>query len=128
MEKLIWLLSFIPARIVLAIISLINVILFENIYQRGILQGSLFSNSTFILIAVSISTIACIVSAIVGGKIGYNYVEMFRSKHWHYHSTRFYDISTKVKNMIYWAGKFACISLILIESLLLLFVIIFMVL
>ncbi len=122
MEKLIWLLTFFHARVLFVSISIVNAVLLADLHQKGILQESILSNSYFALIVGTISVVVCIVSAIVGGKIGYNYVEMFRSKFWHYHSTKYSDINSKARNVIYWACKFACITLIFIEFLLLLLI------
>ena len=113
MEKIIWLLTFFPARISVGVLSITNMMLFSSLQERGILQKSLLGNTVFEYVFGGIVSTCCIVFAILGGKIGCDYIEMFRSRSWHYHKSRFNDYNEKAKNIIYWAGKFACIPIVI---------------
>ena len=51
--------------------------------------------------------------AIWGGKLGYKYVEMTRSRRWHYRATTYNKFDSEFSNTMYWAGKLAGIPILI---------------
>ena len=114
MERFIWLLTFVPARLLLVVIGTIDFYLYSSLCDKGLLENTILCclehNKRIIIITLIISTIC----AIVGAVLGYKYVEMGRSRRWHYHATKYDDYNNQLHNTLYWAGKFALLPIILL--------------
>ena len=96
MERLLWILTYVPARILVFIWG---------------------KEHTAIMLIVAICIVLISVSfAIIGGKLGYKYVELQRSRQWHYRNTPYAGRSNKFENTLYWAGKFAFLPIIIMMS------------
>lgn len=112
MERFIWLLTFVPASMLMVITGGIDLYLLMLLQEKGILENSILNNTTFLATISSIVLILVVVSAIIGGKIGFKYVEMGRSRRWHYHANKYDDYNDQLRNTLLWAGKFACFPVI----------------
>lgn len=121
MEHLIWLLTFIPSRILLPILVVADYLLLLMLEGEGILANTVLYNTNFLAITITIFIFASIVFAIIGGVVGYKYVEMGRSRRWHYRANKFDDYNGKLVSILYWACKFACIPIIWILIVLLIY-------
>lgn len=127
MERTIWLLSYIPARALVIILGVCDYVVCKLFYQAGILT-KLFAQYKYIFILLGVIVlISCIACAVKGGKIGYNYVEMGRSRRWHYRANEYQRKDDHLSNTIYWAGKFACFPIIIVLLIILIIGIIYFV-
>lgn len=112
MERLIWLLTFIPSRILLPILVVADFLLLVMLEEEGILVNTVLCNTNFLAITITFFIFASIAFAVIGGVVGYKYVEMGRSRRWHYRANKFDDYNGKLVSILYWACKFACIPII----------------
>jgi hypothetical protein len=116
MERLLWILTYVPARILVFILAI------GDFFAYGILDSSYKisiwgKEHTTIMLIVAICIVLISVSfAIIGGKLGYKYVELQRSRQWHYRNTPYAGYSNKFENTLYWAGKFALLPIIIMMS------------
>lgn len=113
MERIIWLLTFVPASMLLVVTGGIDFYLLTVMQENGVLENSILSNTSFLVTIAIIVLVASIVFAVIGWKIGWDYVEMGRSRRWHYRANKFDDYNDQLRNSIHWAGKFACFPIIL---------------
>ena len=113
MERVIWLLTFIPCRVLLVLLGVVDYYLFVELHSEGLLQDTIFLNTTFLAVVATVVIVASILCIIIGGKIGHEYVEMGRSRRWHYRANKFDDFNSQLRNAIYWSIKFACFPIIL---------------
>ena len=51
--------------------------------------------------------------AIWGGRLGYKYVEMTRSRRWHFRATTYNKFDSEFSNTMYWACKLAGIPILI---------------
>ncbi len=111
MERFLWLLTYFPARasvLCLAFGDFFALSLIESEYDLA----NWVTNHTLLFYVIIAMTIICSIAfAIVGGKLGYKYVELQRSRHWHYRATSYAARSNRLHNTFYWAGKFALIPI-----------------
>ncbi len=112
MERIIWLLTFVPASMLLVITGGIDFYLLTVLQEKGLLENSILSNHSFLVTVAIIVLVAAIVFAIIGGRIGFKYVEMGRSRRWHYRANKYDDYNDQLRNTFIWAGKFACFPII----------------
>lgn len=112
MERIIWLLTFVPATMLLVITGGIDFYLLTVLQEKGLLENSILSNSSFLVTIAIIVLVAAIVFAVIGGRIGFKYVEMGRSRRWHYRANKYDDYNDQLRNTFIWAGKFACFPII----------------
>lgn len=116
MERLLWILTYVPARILVFILAI------GDFFAYGILDSSYKisiwgKEHTTIMLIVAICIVLISVSfTIIGGKLGYKYVELQRSRQWHYRNTPYAGRSNKFENTLYWAGKFALLPIIIMMS------------
>lgn len=113
MERIIWLLTYVPATMLLVATGGIDFYLLTILQEKGVLENSILSNTTFLTAIAIIVIILAIVFAIIGGRIGFKYVEMGRSRRWHYRANKYDDYNDELRNTLHWAGKFACFPIIL---------------
>ena len=113
MERIIWLLTYVHASMLLVIFGGIDFYLLTILQEKGVLESSILSNTSFLTTIATIVLILAIVFAILGGRIGYKYVEMGRSRRWHYRANKYDDYNDQLRNTLHWAGKFACFPIIL---------------
>jgi ABC-type transport system involved in multi-copper enzyme maturation permease subunit len=91
-----------------------------DFFAYGILESSykisiwVSEHTTIMFILTSCIALISIVFAIIGGKLGYKYVELQRSRLWHYRNTPYAGYSNKFENTLYWAGKFALFPIIIV--------------
>jgi hypothetical protein len=112
MERIIWLLTFVPASMLLVVTGGIDFYLLTVMQEKGILENSILGNTSFLVTIAVIVLIAAIVFAVIGGRIGFKYVEMGRSRRWHYRANKYDDYNDQLRNTFIWAGKFACFPII----------------
>lgn len=113
MERIIWLLTYIPASMLLVVTGGIDIYLLTLLQEKGILEQTIISNTTFLAAIAVIVLIAAIIFAVIGGKIGFKYVEMGRSRRWHYRANKYDDYNDQLRNTLMWAAKFACFPIII---------------
>ena len=114
MERIIWLLTFVPASMLLVITGGIDFYLMTVMQEKGVLENSILNNNSFLVTIAIITFVTSIVFAIIGGRIGFKYVEMGRSRRWHYRANKFDDYNDQLRNTLHWAGKFACFPVIIV--------------
>ena len=90
----------------------IDFYLLTILQEKGVLEKSILSDTSFLAIVAIIVLILAFTFAVIGWKIGWNYVEMGRSRRWHYRANKFDDYNDQLRNSIHWAGKFACFPII----------------
>lgn len=112
MERIIWLLTFVPASMLLVITGGIDFYLLTVLQEKGLLENSILNNHSFLVTVAIIVLVAAIVFAIIGGRIGFKYVEMGRSRRWHYRANKYDDYNDQLRNTLLWAGKFACFPIV----------------
>ena len=112
MERIIWLLTFVPASMLLVVTGGIDFYLLTVMQEKGILENSILGNTSFLVSVAVIVLVAAIVFAVIGGRIGFKYVEMGRSRRWHYRANKYDDYNDQLRNTFIWAGKFACFPII----------------
>ena len=112
MERIIWLLTFVPASMLLVVTGGIDIYLLTVMQEKDVLENSILSNTSFLVTIAIIVLVAAIVFAISGGRIGFKCVEMGRSRRWHYRANKFDDYNDQLRNTFLWAGKFACFPII----------------
>lgn len=113
MERIIWLLTYVHASMLLVITGGIDFYLLTVLQEKGVLENSILSDTTFLSTLAIIVLILAFVFAIIGWKIGWDYVEMGRSRRWHYRANKYDDYNDQLRNSIHWAGKFTCFPIIL---------------
>ena len=113
MERILWLLAYIHASMLLVVTGGIDFYFFTILQERGKLEHTILCNSTFLTATVIVILTLAIVFAIIGGKIGFKYVEMGRSRRWQYCANKYDDYNDQLRNTLHWAGKFACFPIIL---------------
>lgn len=113
MEKIVWLLSFVPARICVFLLGGANIYLIDKLISAGIFQNSIFYNTKFDCYLAGFLSLLCAIFAFIGGNIGLKYIEIYRSRSWHFRSSKFNDYNGRIKNYFYWAAKFACFPIII---------------
>lgn len=113
MERLIWLLTYIPASMLLIVTGGIDIYLLTILQKKGVLENSIFNNTTFLVAVAIIVLVAVLIFAVIGGKIGFKYVEMRRSRRWHYRANKYDDYNDQLRNTLIWAAKFACFPIII---------------
>lgn len=127
MELIIWLLTFIPCTVLLLAAGGVDLYLLSILDERGILADTMLSNTNFLYAAAIIVSIVAIICGVIGWRVGLKYVEMGRSRRWHYRATKYDDYSDQLHNAVHWAGKFACLPFILALILLMAYEIYFIV-
>ena len=113
MERIIWLLTYVHASMLLIVTGGIDFYLLSILREKGILENSILSNTTYLAAIVIIVLVLAIVFAIIGGIIGFKYVEMGRSRRWHYRANKYDDYNDQLRNTLYWAAKFACFPIVI---------------
>ena len=113
MERIIWLLTYVPATILLVATGGIDFYLLSILQEKGVLEKSILSDTSFLAIVAIVVLILAFTFAVIGWNIGWDYVEMGRSRRWHYRANKFDDYNDQLRNSIHWAGKFACFPIIL---------------
>ena len=113
MQRLIWLLSFIPVRINIFLFGGVDAFALYLLYGSDIMNNSLFFNRAFLIAMFVVLLILFIVMAVVGWRIGREYVEMGRSRQWHYRATQFSRFNNEFSNIMYWTGKMACLPIMI---------------
>lgn len=112
MKCLLWLLTFIPSRILLPVLGALDFLLFISMSEEGLLENTVLLNVNFLAIVATVFLFASIAFAVIGGVVGYKYVEMERSRRWHYRANKYDDYNGKLNSIFYWACKFFCIPII----------------
>lgn len=81
-------------------------LLFYSLPNNVILDS--INSHKALLITLAIITVAIAIPlGVIGGKAGYKYVEMGRSRHWNYRSTAYSRSDDRFRNTLYWAVEFA---------------------
>lgn len=121
MERTLWILSKFSFRITVVLLGLVDFYAYSCMYETGEITTLIARYKWLLLLLCIIVLISCIVCSIYGGKLGYKYVEMGRSRRWHYKATEYEQKDSRLRNTLYWAGKFALIPIIITQILILAF-------
>ena len=113
MERILWLLTYVHASLLLVITGGIDFYLLTILQEKGILEISILSNTSFLVTIAIIVLFLVLIFAIIGGRIGFKYVEMGRSRRWHYRANKYDDYNDQLRNTLMWAAKFACFPVII---------------
>lgn len=113
MERLIWLLSYIPVRVNIFLFGGVDAVALYLLYGSERRENSLLFNRAFLIALFVVILLLFIVMAIVGWHIGRKYVEMGRSRHWHYRATQFSLFNNELSNIMYWTCKMACFPIMI---------------
>lgn len=114
MNNLLWIFSHIPVRIIIIILSIFDYSLLVHLEKKGVLIPFYASHRILLITIIVVTLASSIYLAIIGGKAGQKYVEMGRSRHWHYRSTDLTKKDNTFRNILYWACKFAALPLMFI--------------
>lgn len=112
MERIIWLLTYVHASFLLVVTGGIDFYLLTILQEKGAFENSILSDTTFLASITIIALILALIFAIIGGNIGFKYVEMGRSRRWHYRANKYDDYNDQLRNTLLWAGKFACFPIV----------------
>lgn len=114
MEKFLWLISHFSCRVAVVLLSIPDLLWLSGLYNSGELKYFINTHMPLIITISVITLLSSIVMAIIGGKAGYEYVDMERSRRWQYRSTAFSRGDSTFMNVLYWACKFALLPIILV--------------
>lgn len=114
MEKFLWLISHFPCRVAVIILGVPDVLWLLALYDAGKLKPYIDAHFSLLVLIGFITLLLSVVLAIIGGIVGYNYVEMGRSRFWLYRSTAFSRGDNTFENVVYWAGKFSLLPIIIV--------------
>lgn len=124
MDGFLWLISHFSCRIAVVLLSVLDFLGLGWLYQSSVLKTYVNTHIP-LLVTIGITTIILsIIFAILGGKAGYEYVNMERSRRWLYRSTAFSRGDNTFMNVLYWACKFALLPIILVLFIFFIFIII----
>lgn len=112
MEKFLWLISHFSCRVATLLIGFIDALWLCMKYENGNLLAYIHKHIPLLISIGAVILILSISMAIIGGKAGYNYAEMGRSKSWNYRNTSFARGDNTFINVMYWAGKFFLLPVI----------------
>lgn len=119
MERILWILSKFSFRVIVILLAIADYLVCNLLYQSGELTPLLVKYKwLFILLGILLLCL-CVACGIMGGTLGYKYVEMGRSRRWHYVSNTYQRKDDRLRNTLYWAGKFACFPVIIAQILML---------
>lgn len=114
MDGFLWLISHFSCRLTVVLLSIPDLLWIYGLYNTGKLRPYVNAHIP-LLVTIGITTIILsIFFAILGGKAGYEYVNMERSRRWLYRSTAFSRGDKTFMNVMYWACKFALFPIILV--------------
>lgn len=114
MERFLWLISHFSCRIAIVLLCIPDGLWLYGLYYSGELKSYVNANLPLIITISVITLLASITMAVIGGKAGYEYVDMERSRRWMYSSTAFSRGDSTFMNVLYWACKFALLPIILV--------------
>lgn len=114
MENFIWFISHFSCRIAIVLLGIPDALWLFALYDAGKLKPYIHTHYPMLIVICIITVISSIVLAIIGGKAGYKYVDMGRSRHWLYRSTAFSRCDNTLENVLYWSGKFALFPIVFV--------------
>lgn len=114
MERFLWLLTYIPARVLVFLLAIGDFFAYAIMDLEYHIGEWVIKHTTYVYVIITLIVICSIILAIIGGRLGYQYVELQRSRHWHYRATSYEGHSDRLNNTLYWAGKFFLIPIILV--------------
>lgn len=114
MDKFLWLISHFSARVAVCVLSVPIIVWALLLNDAGKLMPLIESNLYILCSVIVVMFATSIISAYIGGKAGYKYVEMGRSRKWEYRNTPFSRGDNLFRNVLYWACKFALLPIIVI--------------
>lgn len=114
MERFLWFISHFSARILVVVLLIPTIIWFLILNESEVLVPYIASHRILLISVSSIILIISLFFGFLGGKVGYKYVNMGRSRRWQYTSTTFSRNDNTFMNILYWGGKFALIPIIIV--------------
>lgn len=114
METFLWLISHFSCRIAVVLLSIPDALWLYGLYNSGELKSYVNAHLPLIILVSAITLLSSLTMAVIGGKAGYEYVDMERSRRWIYSSTAFSRGDSTFMNILYWACKFALLPIILV--------------
>ncbi len=124
MDTFLWLISHFSCRITVVLLSVLDFLGLSWLHQSGGLKALVKTHIPLIITIGIIMLLFSITFAVIGGKAGYEYVDMERSRRWLYRSTAFSRGDNTFMNVLYWACKFALIPIIIALLALLIYIIV----
>ena len=106
MERFLWIASHFSARF-LFILLCIGIGFLIYVLPNEIVFDMIKSHKTLWIILGIIALAIAVPLGVIGGKAGYEHVEMGRSRHWNYRSTEYSRSDDRLRNTLYWAIEFA---------------------
>ncbi len=101
-----WIASHFSSKVLFMLLCFGIGLLFYSLPNNVILDS--INSHKALLITLAIITVAIAIPlGVIGGKAGYKYVEMGRSRHWNYRSTAYSRSDDRFRNTLYWAVEFA---------------------
>ena len=107
-----WFISHFSARIIVCILGVIDAFGMFVFYCEGSLIPYVKSHIPLLISIVCVTILISLLLSFLGGKAGYDYRDMGRSRRWEYVHTDFSRGDNTFLNVIYWACKFALFPVI----------------
>lgn len=124
MDGFLWLISHFSCRLTVVLLSIPDLLWLYGLYNTGKLRPYVSAHIPLLITISIIMLLLSITFAIIGGKAGYEYVDMERSRRWLYRSTAFSRGDNTFMNVLYWACKFALFPIIIALLAILIYIII----
>lgn len=125
MERILWLLSKVSFKVIVLLLAIADYYACDLFFTAKTLDTLIIQHKWLLIILGCILIVAIAFCGVKGGILGYKYVEMGRSRRWHYRSNEYEQKDDRLRSTLYWAGKFACIPIIIAQICFLAFVISF---
>lgn len=106
MERFLWIASHFSARLLFFILAAGIVFLSAQLPYEFVVTF-IKSHQVTLVATATVTAIFSVILAVIGGKAGYEHVEMGRSRQWHYRNTAYSKSDNHFSNTIYWAIEFA---------------------
>lgn len=119
MDTFLWLISHFSARIAVCVLGVLDAFGLFFFYDKGRLMPFVKDNIPLLLSLTSVTILVSLIFAYWGGKAGYDYKYMGRSRRWEYINTDFSRMDNTFMNIMYWACKFALFPVIIVLFILL---------
>lgn len=114
MDTFLWIISHFSCRLLVILLGIPDTICVLILHDEGKLVPYINTHIPLLVTLGTITLISSITLAVIGGRAGYDYVEMGRSRFWHYRNTSYSRGDSTFKNVLYWAGKMAMLPIVLV--------------
>ena len=114
MKTFIWLISHFSCRLAVLLLGIPDALWLYLLNEGGKLKPYIICHKPLLITVGVITLLSSTALAFIGGKAGYQYVDMERSGFWRYRSSAFTRGDNTFRNTLYWIGKFALLPIILV--------------